>query len=91
MVLEEQTIEEMEFRIKLLNYTLNWLRSDDPFLRDPKWSGLVPAAIEKYEGQLHQVTEVCRRRKVERDGDPNTNPVNINLKPAEMTGESRMG
>jgi hypothetical protein len=91
MALEDQSIGELEVRIQLLNFTLNWLRSDDPMLTDPRWSQYVPGAIEEYEKQLHQVIEVCRDKKVKRDGDPNTDPVGIELKSAKMTNSARLG
>ena len=90
-MIEDKSIEELEIRINLTNFFVRWLRSDDPMLTSPEYSKYVPMAIERYERQRNELIEVCRRKKVERDGDPNTNPVEIDLKPARMTGEAKMG
>ena len=60
-------------------------------LSEPKWSPYVPRALAHYEDMLRQLTEVCRKKKVERDGDPNTNPVSVNLKAAKMGIKSKLG
>ena len=81
---QDQSIDELEFRIGLINWILRWLRSDDPMLSDPKYSPHIPNAIERYTNQLHEAMEVCRQKKIERDGDPNDNPVEVGLKTAKM-------
>ena len=90
MAIEDKSIGELEMRIDLTNFFIRWLRSNDPMLRDPEYSHYVPAAIERYENQRGELLEVCRQKKVERDGDPNTDPVSIDLKSAKMTGEGKM-
>jgi hypothetical protein len=88
---KKQSIGELELRIMVINIVLKWLRSGDPMLSDPKWSPYVPVALEHYEDQLRQLAESCRKKKVERDGDPNTNPVSVNLKAAKMGVKSKIG
>ena len=91
MSIHDKSIEELEFRINLVNYFLTWLRSDDPMLTDPKYSPHVPDAIERYTKQLHQLVEVCREKKIKRDGDPNDEPISIDLKPGSLSGRAGMG
>ena len=90
MSIEDQPIGELEMRINVANFVLRWLRSDDPMLRDREYSPYVPKAIKHYEDLRNELMEVCRRRKIERDGDPNADPVAVSLKSAKMTGEARM-
>ena len=91
MTIEDQSIGELEMRIQVLNFVVSWLRSDDPMLTSPEYSHYVPKSIKHYEKQRGELLEVCRRKKIERDGDPNADPVSIELKPARMTGEAKMG
>jgi hypothetical protein len=91
MPIQDKSISELEFRINVVNYFLKWLRSDDPMLTDPKYSQYVPERIEQLERQRDELTEVCRQKKVERDGDPNTDPVSVGLKPASLSGKAGMG
>lgn len=87
--LEDKSIEELEFRIQLLNFVLKWLRSGDELLRRPDLSPHVPDAIERYTSQLHDCVEVCRRKKIERGDTNNDNsPKAVGLNTAKITGKS---
>jgi len=55
---------------------LSWFQSDDPLLRDPEYSGLVPGAIENYTAQLHELES----RK-----EATTEPVRVGLGTAKLT------
>lgn len=90
MSLEDKSIGELEFRINACNFFLKWLRSSDPMLSDPNYSPYVPGAIARYEAQRNELLEVCRKKKVERDGDPNAEPVEIGLQSAKLTGGAGM-
>ena len=88
MTRKTQSIEELELRIMLNNLILKWLRSDDPMLSDPKWSPYVPRTIAHHESMGREMLESCRKKKVERDGDPNTDPVSVGLKPANLISKA---
>ena len=66
-------MEELDIRIAVCELALQWLRSDDPMLKEPGNAALIPAAIEEYTRQLNEL----KRRKVP--------PVKVGLGTAKIT------
>lgn len=69
---------ELELRIKLCQVALDWLRSDDPYLKEPGNGELVPGAIEVYTAQLQALKE--KREKLLA-----AEPVKVGLGTAKLT------
>lgn len=80
----QMEIPELELRVAMCNTVIKWLRSGDPMLSDPKFSQLVPKRIADYEAQRAALVEVCRAKKIARDGDGKA-PVAVEVQSANMT------
>jgi hypothetical protein len=90
-VMEHQSIEELEFRIWLNNMIVKWLRSNDPFLREPKHAKLLPERLAHHEKIRNEMLAICREKKHARNGGRNGHPpVSVKLKSARLIGKSGM-
>ncbi len=83
-----KTLAELELRLGLVNYSLDWLRSDDPMLQDPEWAPLVPGAIARYEQDKAKILARIVRAK-QQNGDPQ--PITIQLNTASIAGKAGLG